>query len=145
MRKPIYVPPPKPDFFTVGHVLLVFALGIGIKLFPPAFSDQVTLSKAPAVTARMTLAPTAIPTISPTPADTAVPADTPMPAAVTMTDLDAAESTEYTYVLNTSSKRFHIPSCKSAVTMKEKNRDTFTGSREELLSMGYVPCGNCDP
>lgn len=56
-----------------------------------------------------------------------------------------AASTEMTYILNTSSEKFHLPSCKSASQMKEENRSEFTGTREELIDMGYSPCGSCNP
>ena len=49
------------------------------------------------------------------------------------------------YVLNTSSRKFHYPSCGSAARISEKNRSEFYGNREELISKGYSPCGNCDP
>lgn len=52
---------------------------------------------------------------------------------------------QYDYVLNTNTKRFHIPSCSSVKDMKEKNKDFFSGEREELLERGYVPCGRCKP
>ena len=52
---------------------------------------------------------------------------------------------EPTYILNTSSKRFHHPMCDSVANTKEKNKKEFFGEREELLSMGYIPCGNCKP
>ncbi len=49
------------------------------------------------------------------------------------------------YILNTSSKKFHRPECSSATEMNPKNKDEFTGTREELISMGYTPCGYCKP
>ena len=50
-----------------------------------------------------------------------------------------------TYVLNTSSRKFHLPDCPGTGSIKEKNKDTFTGTRAELISQGYVPCGSCKP
>ena len=29
--------------------------------------------------------------------------------------------------------------------IKEGNKKTFTGSREELIKEGYIPCGRCKP
>ena len=29
--------------------------------------------------------------------------------------------------------------------IKEENKEAFTGSREELIEMGYSPCGKCNP
>lgn len=49
------------------------------------------------------------------------------------------------YVLNTSSHKFHLPSCSSVETMSEKNRENYHGTREELLAQGYEPCGSCNP
>lgn len=49
------------------------------------------------------------------------------------------------YVLNTSTKKFHHPDCSSAKRISEKNRKDFYGTRDELITMGYDPCGNCDP
>ena len=49
------------------------------------------------------------------------------------------------YVLNTSSKKFHLPMCSGAVAIKAENRDLFQGSRSELIAMGYSPCGTCKP
>ena len=54
-------------------------------------------------------------------------------------------SGEGSYVLNTSSKKFHKPDCSGASSMKAENRKDFTGSREELISEGYEPCGKCKP
>lgn len=49
------------------------------------------------------------------------------------------------YILNTSSGKFHLPSCSGAASMKEENRQAFSGSREELIAQGYSPCGQCKP
>ncbi|MDR2024557.1 MAG: MBL fold metallo-hydrolase [Hungatella sp.] len=49
------------------------------------------------------------------------------------------------YVINTNTKKFHLPDCKSAASMKEENRKTYKGSREELIQMGYEPCQSCNP
>lgn len=49
------------------------------------------------------------------------------------------------YVLNTSSHKFHYPSCSSVPTIKEKNRQDYTGARDTLLQQGFVPCKRCNP
>lgn len=48
-----------------------------------------------------------------------------------------------TYVLNTSSGKFHLPSCSSVEKMDPSNRQDYTGSREDLIAQGYSPCGSC--
>ncbi len=57
----------------------------------------------------------------------------------------AAETAEASYVLNTSTKKFHDTSCNSVSKMKESNKRSFTGTRQELIDQGYAPCGNCNP
>jgi DNA-entry nuclease len=50
-----------------------------------------------------------------------------------------------TYILNTNTKRFHYPSCSSVDEMKDMNKQAYTGTRDELISEGYKPCGRCKP
>lgn len=49
------------------------------------------------------------------------------------------------YILNTSSKKFHLPDCSGASSMKAENREEYTGSRDDLINQGYTPCGTCKP
>ena len=49
------------------------------------------------------------------------------------------------YVLNTSRKRFHLPTCQSVTDMKPGNRQDYIGTRDELIALGYKPCGSCNP
>lgn len=49
------------------------------------------------------------------------------------------------YVLNTNTKKFHIPTCSSVGRMSSKNRQDVTMTRDEIIAMGYDPCGNCHP
>ena len=49
------------------------------------------------------------------------------------------------YVLNTSSRKFHLPACSGAASISEANRQEYAGSRAELVSQGYSPCGTCKP
>ena len=83
-----------------------------------------------------------------TPFGRATPAELPAPApseALTRLPPPAQDSAEVSYVLNTNSRRFHLPDCSSVAEMKSANRQDFTGTREELLAMGYQPCGRCKP
>lgn len=50
-----------------------------------------------------------------------------------------------TWILNTSSKRFHDPDCSSVATIKEHNKQEYTGVRADLIDDGYVACGACKP
>lgn len=56
-----------------------------------------------------------------------------------------SSATVQTYILNTNSKKFHLPSCTSATQMKAANRQEFTGTRDEVIAEGYEPCKNCNP
>lgn len=68
------------------------------------------------------------------PAETEAPKDDPVqPSAGT------------DYVLNTNTKKFHYPSCKSVKQMSDKNKAYYNGTRDEVIAMGYDPCGNCHP
>ena len=49
------------------------------------------------------------------------------------------------YVLNTNSKKIHLPDCSSAKSMSDKNREEYFGTKEELLNKGYTECGQCNP
>ena len=49
------------------------------------------------------------------------------------------------YILNTNSKKFHSESCSQGQSVKESNKDTFTGDRQELIEKGYTPSGCCKP
>ena len=53
--------------------------------------------------------------------------------------------TAATYILNTNNKKFHKEDCSSVKDMKEKNKENYTGSREDLILQGYEPCGRCNP
>lgn len=69
----------------------------------------------------------------------------------TQTFSQAADTTTQTvpitteYILNISSKKFHLPNCKSVSQMKEKNKKATSESKDSLLKQGYTPCGNCKP
>ena len=59
--------------------------------------------------------------------------------------VDSNDDLSTTYILNTNSKKFHYPYCDSVNDMKEKNKQVFTGTREEVIEMGYSPCERCKP
>lgn len=57
----------------------------------------------------------------------------------------AAEANVQIYVLNTNTKKFHKESCNSARSMDASNKKIYTGSRQEIIDMGYEACGVCKP
>lgn len=60
---------------------------------------------------------------------------------------DGGGSSNITYVLNTSTKKYHLPTCTYAVNMKVENRFNYTGTPENFLILyaDYVACGVCKP
>lgn len=57
----------------------------------------------------------------------------------------AGTGKESTYILNTSSRKFHKPDCGSVETISPSNKKSYTGTREELINQGYEACGKCKP
>ena len=55
------------------------------------------------------------------------------------------ETTQADYVLNTNTKKFHLPTCSSADDIKESNRQEYYGARDDLISQGFDPCKQCNP
>ena len=47
------------------------------------------------------------------------------------------------YVLNTNTKRIHLPTCSGVSDTKVQNRKKCKATISELKSKGYTPCGNC--
>lgn len=37
------------------------------------------------------------------------------------------------------------PDCSSVNQMKDKNKEFYSGTKEEIIAKGYSPCGNCRP
>ena len=50
-----------------------------------------------------------------------------------------------TLVLNTNSMKAHCPDCSSVDDMKPANRLDYTGTVDEVISMGYEACKRCNP
>lgn len=79
-----------------------------------------------------TLAPAIVATPEPEPESVPEPVPEPEPVGTN-------------YILNTNTKKFHYPSCGSVNRMKESNKQYYTGTRDNIIAMGYSPCGNCHP
>lgn len=57
----------------------------------------------------------------------------------------SASDAQQTYILNTKSRKFHLPTCEGAQDMSANNKQEFTGTRSELIDEGYSPCQACNP
>lgn len=58
---------------------------------------------------------------------------------------ESSQATEGDYILNISSRKFHLPDCPSVDKIKEKNKEEYHVSREDLIEQGYEPCQSCHP
>lgn len=47
-----------------------------------------------------------------------------------------------TYIGNTKTKKFHLPSCSY---LPDQNHQTSFDSRDDAIAAGYTPCGHCKP
>ena len=47
------------------------------------------------------------------------------------------------YILNTNTKKFHLPTCSSVNSMFEKNKQTVNGTIVDIKELGYTPCSRC--
>ena len=105
-------------------------------------------------------APPAAPSLASTVEISAQPDPTPEPAEdlLLLEDLPPVlsnptpdpEPTEepapvYDYILNTNTRRFHWPDCRSVTKIKPENMQPYTGTRDDVLAQGFIPCGNCKP
>ncbi len=76
---------------------------------------------------------------------TATVTPTPSPEPEKQEPVTGSEASQADYILNTSTKKFHYPTCSSVNDMKEKNKQEFFGTRDETIALGYSPCGRCKP
>lgn len=56
-----------------------------------------------------------------------------------------SDSDSRTYILNTNTKKFHLPTCSSVTKIKDSNKEEYTGSRDDVINRGYEPCKKCNP
>lgn len=78
--------------------------------------------------------------------NTTPPAETTAPATQPETQAPAETQPKgQTYVLNTNTHKFHNPNCSSVKQIKDGNRQDYTGSRSDVIAMGYEPCKRCNP
>lgn len=127
-RKPFY----KRTWFAVAVLLLILA-SCG--------------RKNSAAEAEATDAPTVAPIVT-----EAAPTETePAATGVDVSAIFAGQGansmadTGNSYVLNTSTNIFHEPGCHYADEIAQGNRETFSGSRSDVIADGYEACEYCNP
>ena len=50
---------------------------------------------------------------------------------------------ERTYILNTNTKRVHLPDCRSVKDMADHNKVECVGTLNDIRNKGYTPCKRC--
>lgn len=55
------------------------------------------------------------------------------------------ETPKVTYVLNNSTKKFHLPDCRMVEKISDENKEETTKSKKTLTKEGYEACGTCKP
>ena len=108
----------------------------------PEPTPQPTPEPTPQPTPEPTPQPTPEPTPQPTPEPTPQPTPEPTPQPTPQPTNNPAVRE---YVLNKNTMKFHYPSCNSVKDIKDENRWDYTGTREEIIDMGYDPCKRCHP
>lgn len=106
---------------------------------------SITETEEETTEAQETETPTTIPVTEETVLTTEPPVPTTEAPPETTEAPTAGEKTETAYVLNTNSKKIHYPTCESVQKMKPSNKKEYTGTIEDLLKQGYVPCKMCKP
>ena len=66
-------------------------------------------------------------------------------AKTTTTKNTITNDNKYDYVLNTSTMKFHSPSCSSVGDIQPQNRKDVHTTSNNLKAQGYEPCGRCKP
>lgn len=67
------------------------------------------------------------------------------PAETASTEQTLPQEEDKDFVLNTGSKKFHLPECEYAKNMQEENRVPYLGKRWLLIQDGFSPCKSCNP
>lgn len=60
-------------------------------------------------------------------------------------DSEPINPKQTTYILNTNTKKIHLPTCKSADGIKPENKEISSKNKEDLINEGYTACKRCNP
>lgn len=55
------------------------------------------------------------------------------------------EAQQEPFILNTSTHKFHRPTCRDVDKIAAENRSNVYDSRSNVIAQGYTPCGHCHP
>lgn len=145
---------------------VVFCTVVGIAGMQKEPGDIQLSDPISKITSKASPAPTATPepTPTPVPTNTPVPEATKPPVAPSQTQQGTQNNTvtpgnpsgsggqtapqpanEANYVLNTSTHKFHRPTCRDVDKIAAENRSNVYDSRSNIIAQGYTPCGHCHP
>lgn len=122
---------------AIGETASVPELDTVATAEPAAVTDPVI---EPESSAEPTEEVTPIAAVIPVPTE-----ETTIPTEAPETEPAETEDKSIHYVLNTNTKKFHYEGCRSEKQIKEKNREDFYGTRDEVIARKFEPCGICHP
>lgn len=83
------------------------------------------------------------PVPEPEPAPEPEPVPEAKPEAEEVPPAEKTDEPILDFVLNTNTKKYHVPTCSSVSDIKDKNKAFYTGTVSEVEAMGYVACKRC--
>ena len=145
-------------FFVIGGIAGMLQEPRDIQLSDPISKITSKASPAPTATPEPTPTPTPEPTSTPAPATTRQPASqsqtqqgtqnnnvTPGNTSGSGGQTAPQPANEANYVLNTSTHKFHRPTCSYVSGIAAENRCDVSGNRNDIINQGYTPCKKCNP
>ncbi|MEE3400317.1 MAG: DNA/RNA non-specific endonuclease, partial [Eubacterium sp.] len=80
--------------------------------------------------------------------DTNVQAATESTTETTVESSSSSSSSDFadqerTYILNTNTKKVHLPDCRSVKDMADHNKEECVGTLNDIKNKGYTPCKRC--
>lgn len=149
-------------FCTIGGIAGTQKWPGDIQLSDPI--SKITSKASPAPTASPEPTPTPEPSPTPEPTNTPVPETAKPPAAPSQAQQGTQNNSvtpgntsgsggqtapqpanEASYVLNTSTHKFHRPTCRDVPKIAAENRSNVSTTRDSIVAQGYTPCGHCHP
>ena len=112
---------------------------------PPTVATESTnkINEVTEATTEATTEPMTESTTEPATEPATEPMTEPATEPITEPTTEPIEDDGRDYVVNKNTGKFHYPSCASVDDIKASNRWDYHGTREELIDMGYQPCGRC--
>lgn len=149
-------------FFVIGGIAGMQQEPRDIQLSDPI--SKITSRPSPTPTATPEPTPEPTPTPTPEPTNTPAPETPKQPASQPQTQqgtqnnagasgsasssggqTTSQPANEASYVLNTSTHKFHKPTCRDVPKIAAENRSNVSTTRDSIVAQGYTPCGHCHP